>query len=65
MEEMIESDPRVRGALMFGRGKPFNGVLIEPSAGNEVSIDDRDAVNAYLDLIWYLPTTKAPVSAYS
>ena len=56
MEEMIESDPKVRGALMFGRGKPFNGVLIEPSAGNEVSINDPEAVNAYLDTIWCLLT---------
>lgn len=63
MEEMIESDPRVRGALMFGRGKPFNGVLIEPSAGNEVSIDDPDAVNAYLDLIWYLTLILNPFSS--
>lgn len=52
MEETIQSDPRIRGALMFGRGKPFNGVLIEPSAGNEVDINDPAAVRAYLDLIW-------------
>ena len=51
MEETIQSDARIRGALMFGRGKPFNGVLIEPSAGNEVDTN-LAAIQAYLDLIW-------------
>lgn len=55
IEDTIQSDPKVRGALLFGRGKPFNGALIEPSAGHEVSLDDAKAVDAFLDSIWYGP----------
>jgi hypothetical protein len=56
IEDTIQSDAKVRGALLFGHGKPFNGVLIEPSFGHEVSADDPKAVDAFLNSIWYYRT---------
>lgn len=37
---------------MFGRGRTQNGIIVEPSAGNRVDLDDLAKVSEYLDLIW-------------
>lgn len=37
---------------MFGRGKPANGVIIEPEEDFAVDVTDREGVERYIDLIW-------------
>lgn len=39
---------------MFGRGKPQNGVIIEPEEAYAFDLTDEEAVEKYLDFIWYL-----------
>ncbi|KAG0151603.1 hypothetical protein CROQUDRAFT_36660 [Cronartium quercuum f. sp. fusiforme G11] len=52
MEAIMVFNPAIKGALMFGRGKPANGVIIEPEDGFLVDVMDREAVDRYIDLIW-------------
>ncbi|KAH9825153.1 hypothetical protein DFH28DRAFT_1077558 [Melampsora americana] len=52
MEAIMTFNPAIKGALMFGRGKPQNGVLIEPEDAFVVDITDQTAVEEYISLIW-------------
>ncbi|KIJ40867.1 hypothetical protein M422DRAFT_780553 [Sphaerobolus stellatus SS14] len=49
MEQLISKNPHVKSAVMFGRGRINNGVLIEP-----VSLDEAErlGVEAFRNLIW-------------
>ncbi|KAG0151594.1 hypothetical protein CROQUDRAFT_36684 [Cronartium quercuum f. sp. fusiforme G11] len=52
LEAILTFNPAIKGALMFGRGKPQNGVLIEPEEGYVVDATDVEAMKKYIDLIW-------------
>lgn len=52
IETIIAHDPAVEGALLFGRGKPQIGVIIEPKQDHIVDTQDPSAVERYIDLIW-------------
>ncbi|KAG0144881.1 hypothetical protein CROQUDRAFT_723775 [Cronartium quercuum f. sp. fusiforme G11] len=52
LEAILAFNPAIKGALMFGRGKPQNGVLIEPGDSYTVDVTDREAVGNYINLIW-------------
>ncbi|TFK37310.1 hypothetical protein BDQ12DRAFT_713657 [Crucibulum laeve] len=47
IESLLRADPLIIGVLVFGSGKPFNGVLLRPAE----SAQDMDR-DAYLDAIW-------------
>ncbi|EGG10985.1 uncharacterized protein MELLADRAFT_76773 [Melampsora larici-populina 98AG31] len=52
LETIIAADPAVEGALLFGRGKPQVGVIIEPQQDHVIDTQDPLAVERYIDLIW-------------
>ncbi|SJL02272.1 uncharacterized protein ARMOST_05598 [Armillaria ostoyae] len=56
LESMLNRDPHVLGAIMFGRGKYQVGVLVEP--GPQFSFDpvDESKLAEFKNLIW--PTVK-------
>ncbi|KAH9825107.1 hypothetical protein DFH28DRAFT_942826 [Melampsora americana] len=51
-ESTIRTHHAVNGVLLFGRGKPQIGVAIEPVEEYAVDLNDRSAVERYIDLIW-------------
>ena len=53
-EKMINEDPFVRGAVMFGRGKFQNGVLIEPTEDFQIDPTDVKQLEANRNKIWYV-----------
>ena len=44
----------IAGAVLFGRGRDFPGVLIEPHAAHVFDTADESAVRAFIDKIWYV-----------
>ncbi|MBW0473423.1 hypothetical protein O181_013138 [Austropuccinia psidii MF-1] len=52
LEAALSSDKRIKRTVMFGRGKPQNGVIVEPAPGFEVDVSDCRAVQQYIDSIW-------------
>ncbi|CAL1709825.1 unnamed protein product [Somion occarium] len=52
LEKILLEDPHVQGAIMFGRGRPHNGVLIEPKAGYNFDSRDHTKLAQFRNLIW-------------
>ncbi|KDQ07647.1 hypothetical protein BOTBODRAFT_180516 [Botryobasidium botryosum FD-172 SS1] len=52
MEMIIKSDPMVKEAVMFGRGRFQNGVLIEPAEGHQIDPADLEALSSFRNAIW-------------
>ena len=50
---MLNQDPRIQAAVIFGRGKFQPGVLIDPR--NEYKFDpiDEQKLEAFRNLVWY------------
>lgn len=40
---------------MFGRGRPYNGVLVEPKDEHRFNLEDATKLAAFRNLIWYVP----------
>lgn len=60
-ETILLQDPAVAGAVMFGRGRVQNGILIEPKEVFDPSDEERLA--KFRNRIWYvsiLPATRTP-----
>lgn len=51
-EEILNTDVRVKAAIMFGRGRFQNGVLIEPKAEYSIDPENVDQVEAFKTAIW-------------
>jgi hypothetical protein len=54
MQEAIMIDPRVKGAIMFGRDRDRPGVIIEPSAEVKVDLNDEKNVVQLRNELWYV-----------
>ena len=52
-------DPRIKAAIMFGRGKFQNGVLIEPKAEYSVDPENIDQVEAFKTAIWCVDISRS------
>ncbi|KAJ4474509.1 acetyl-CoA synthetase-like protein [Lentinula aciculospora] len=52
MENSLMMSPLIQGVVMFGRQRDQPGVLVEPSPGNEVEIDDPKQISTYRNRIW-------------
>ncbi|PGH23913.1 hypothetical protein AJ80_01975 [Polytolypa hystricis UAMH7299] len=52
LESTIRGCPLVRAVLYFGRGRFQNGVLVEPSPGNEIDPTNAVAVSEFRNAIW-------------
>lgn len=46
----MELDKNIKSAIMFGRGRPFNGVLIQPSSFDELR---RLGTEGFINEIWF------------
>ena len=53
MESIIGSSPLVQGVVMFGRERNQVGVLIEPSPGRAIDVNDEKAIAEFRNQIWY------------
>lgn len=54
-EAIICEDPHISAAVMFGRGRSQNGVLIEPKKEFAFELSD-EKVAQFRDLIWFVPS---------
>ncbi|TBU40122.1 hypothetical protein BD309DRAFT_1082947 [Dichomitus squalens] len=52
IETSIAQDPNVASAVMFGRNHVDVGVLVEPAAGVEVPLDNKQKLAQFKDAIW-------------
>jgi len=52
MEDIIITNPYVSCAVMFGRGRPHVGILIELRAGYEIDVNDETQVAELRDRVW-------------
>lgn len=53
IELILNRDPAISGTLVFGRGKPQIGLIVEPKEDYILDLTDPTAVDGYIDLIWY------------
>jgi long-subunit acyl-CoA synthetase (AMP-forming) len=51
-EGALLGHPFVRGAVMFGLGRNFVGVLVEPKESRLFDLDDQVALAAFRDALW-------------
>ena len=49
---IICRDPLVQSIVMFGRGRPQNGIIIQPTKGHEIDPNDTVALAQFKDDIW-------------
>jgi hypothetical protein len=53
-ESFITENPHVKNAIMFGRGRLSNGVLVEPASYEEA---ENLGVEKFRSLIWFVSPT--------
>jgi hypothetical protein len=51
IEAIISKDPLIDGAVVFGRGRTQNGVIIQPAASLNLDVSDLAKVGPYIDSI--------------
>lgn len=51
-EQAISKHPMIDRCVMFGKGRPHPGLVVEPSREYAVDIKDGDLVSEYVDAIW-------------
>jgi hypothetical protein len=51
-EVIICRDPLVASAVMFGRGREQNGIIIQPTKGHEIDPRDPVALAQFRNDIW-------------
>ena len=56
-ETILVQDPLIRAAVIFGRGRMQNGVIIEPSTGFKFDVEDVLERERFIESIWYVPLT--------
>ena len=54
-ETILVQDPHIRAAVIFGRGRTQNGVIIEPAAGFKFDVEDVLERERFIECIWYVP----------
>lgn len=53
-EHILNSDPMVKAAIMFGRSRFHNGVLIEPAPEHPVDLADEEKIAEFRNAVWYV-----------
>ncbi|KAE9392424.1 acetyl-CoA synthetase-like protein [Gymnopus androsaceus JB14] len=51
-EECVNKSPLITAVVMFGRQRDQPGVLLEPSSGNEVGMNDQAQVSDFRNKLW-------------
>ena len=71
-ETILVQDPRIRAAVIFGRGRTQNGVIIEPAQEFKFDVDDEIEKEHFIKKIWcvhvdlvFLRLYSPPLQAYS
>ncbi|CAL1709823.1 unnamed protein product [Somion occarium] len=62
LEKILLEDPHIKGAIMFGRGRPHSGVLIEPKDEYIFDPHDHTKLARFRNIIW--PTVER-MNAYA
>lgn len=52
-ETILCQDPKVQAAVIFGRERPFNGVILAPRPEFVFDPRDGEALAAFRDSVWY------------
>ncbi|KIK64035.1 hypothetical protein GYMLUDRAFT_195812 [Collybiopsis luxurians FD-317 M1] len=52
IENVVMTSPLVQGVVMFGRQRDQAGILIEPSPGNKINVEDDSEVSRFRNQIW-------------
>ncbi|KAG8877545.1 hypothetical protein FRB98_006665 [Tulasnella sp. 332] len=52
IEQIIRLSAMVEHAVVFGRAKPHNGILVQPSKGNEIHPNDDAQVTKFRSAVW-------------
>ncbi|KAG8877546.1 hypothetical protein FRB98_006666, partial [Tulasnella sp. 332] len=52
IEQIIRSSKLVEHAVLFGRAKAQNGILLQPTQGNEVDPNDEAQVTKFRSAVW-------------
>ena len=50
----MNQDPHIQAAVMFGRGRFQNGIIVEPSAEYTLDLRNDSQVEKFKDAIWYV-----------
>jgi hypothetical protein len=53
-EDILSRDARVHAAVMFGRGRFQNGVLVQPKPDHVFDTADVEALASFRNTIWYV-----------
>ena len=46
------ADPRINAAVIFGRGRTQNGVIIDPAEEYRFDVEDKAARERFKEAIW-------------
>lgn len=52
LEAILTSDSLIERAVVFGRGRPHNGVIIQPRGEQAFDPDDSVRLDEFRDAIW-------------
>ncbi len=62
LEAILNLNPHVLSAVMFGRSRPQAGVLVDPSPGSKFDPTDATRLAEFRDAVW---PTVAKMNAYA
>ncbi|KAI0070275.1 acetyl-CoA synthetase-like protein [Panus rudis PR-1116 ss-1] len=54
LESILNQDPYIQAAIIFGRGEYSLGVLVDPPTAHAIDPDDEEKLQEFRDKIWYL-----------
>ncbi|KAF9468258.1 acetyl-CoA synthetase-like protein [Collybia nuda] len=54
IEAVFMEKPRITKTVMFGRGRPHNGIILELTASNWSLLDDPREKQKFEEVLWYL-----------
>ncbi|KAG8887202.1 hypothetical protein FRB98_000364 [Tulasnella sp. 332] len=52
IENILVSSPLIQQAVMFGRGRNQNGVILKPSEGHEIDPNDEKQLSEFRSAVW-------------
>ncbi|KAI0746343.1 acetyl-CoA synthetase-like protein [Daedaleopsis nitida] len=52
LEHIMNEDPHVHACVMFGRGRPQNGVLVQPAPDFQIDPHDEKTLEQFRNTIW-------------
>ncbi|KAI9459309.1 acetyl-CoA synthetase-like protein [Russula earlei] len=65
LEGILVQDPHILSAVMFGRGRFQNGVLIDPKPGFAFDPNDEAKLENFRQLIWHMIIVASPTKPFA